>query len=62
MDYPSLSMFMAGLSSVLQDSRARYFIPNYVKNSDSLEILIDTLYRGGCYFESEVINLEEERN
>ncbi|SEW43269.1 hypothetical protein, partial [[Clostridium] fimetarium] len=62
MDYPSLSMFMAGLSSVLQDSRSRYFIPNYVKNSDALEILIDTLYRGGCYFESEVINLEEERN
>lgn len=62
MDYPSLSTFMAGLSTVLQDSRARYFIPNFVKNSDALDILIDTLYRGGCYFESGVINLEEERN
>jgi hypothetical protein len=62
MDYPSLSTFIAGLSMVLQDSRTRYFIPNFVKNSDALEILVDTLYRGGCYFESGVTDLEEERN
>lgn len=59
MDYPTLSTFMAGLTMILQDSRPRYFIPNTVKNSDKLEILIDTLYRGGCCFESEVIRSEE---
>jgi hypothetical protein len=59
MDYPTLSTFMAGLSTILQDSRPRYFIPNTVRNSETLEILIDTLYRGGCCFESEVIAYEK---
>ena len=52
MDYPTVSTFMAGLTTILQDSRSRYLIPNAVKNPDKLEILIDTLYRAGCCFES----------
>lgn len=58
-DYPTLSTFMSGLAIILQDSRPRYFIPNTVKNSEKLEILIDTLYRVGCCFESEVTENEE---
>lgn len=52
MDYPTVSTFMAGLTTILQDSRSRYLIPNAVKNPEKLEILIDTLYRAGCCFES----------
>ena len=52
MDYPTVSTFMAGLTTILQDSRPRYLIPNAVKNPEKLEILIDTLYRAGCCFES----------
>ena len=59
MDYPKMSTFMAGLSTILQDSRTRFFIPNTVKDSQKLEILIDTLYRTGCCFESEAMQNEE---
>ena len=53
-EYPTLSTFMYGLSTIIQDSKPRYFIPDSVKNSDALEILVDTLYRSGCIFEKEV--------
>lgn len=59
MDYPTVSTFMAGLTTILQDSRLRYFIPNAVKNPEKLEILVDTLYRAGYCFESE--ETEDER-
>jgi hypothetical protein len=58
LDYPNLSTFMSGLSTILQDSRPRYFIPNTVKSTEKLEILVDTLYRGGCSFYSEVTENE----
>lgn len=53
MDYPKMSTFMAGIATILQDSRTRYFIPTAVKDSQKLEILIDTLHRAGCCFENE---------
>lgn len=59
MNYTSLSKFMAGLATILQDSRIRFFIPNTVKDSGKLEILVDALYRGGCSFESEVAGDEQ---
>lgn len=59
MDYPTVSTFMAGLTTILQDSRSRYLIPDAVKNPEKLEILIDTLYRSGCCFESGVTGDEE---
>ncbi|WP_353095719.1 hypothetical protein [Tissierella praeacuta] len=59
MDYTTMSTFMAGLTTILQDSRSRYFIPNTVKDSEKLETLIDTLYRVGCCFESEETENEE---
>jgi len=61
MNYPALSTFMAGLSTILQDSQPRYFIPSTVRNSETLEILIDTLYRCGCCFESGVVRNEKEQ-
>jgi hypothetical protein len=57
-DYPTLSTFMAGLATILQDSRPRFFIPSTVKNSEKLEMLVDTLCRGGFSFESEVTDNE----
>ncbi len=59
MDYPTVSTFMAGLMTILQDSKSRYFIPNTVKDSEKLETLIDILYRVGCCFESEETENEE---
>lgn len=59
MNYTSLSKFMTGLATILQDSRIRFFIPNTVKDSGKLEILVDALYRGGCSFESEVAEDEQ---
>ena len=59
MDYPTISIFMQGLATILQDNRLRYFIPDTVKSSEALENLVDILYRTGCSFEKEV-NADEE--
>ncbi|MEW8994385.1 hypothetical protein [Clostridium sp.] len=52
-DYPTVSAFVQGLATIIQDSVPRYFIPEKVKDSETLEELIDLLYRGGFTFKKE---------
>ena len=49
-EYPTVSTFMQGLATIVQDSKVRYLIPEKVKNEDVLEGLIDILYRAGFSF------------
>lgn len=50
-DYPTVSAFMHGLATIVQDSKERYLIPEKIDNEEKLEGLIDTLYRAGFCFE-----------
>ena len=49
-EYPTVSRFMQGLATIVQDSKVRYLIPEKVKNEDALEGLIDMLYCAGFTF------------
>lgn len=49
-DYPSVSVFMIGLATIVQDSKARYLIPDKIDKEEKLEVLIDTLYGAGFCF------------
>ncbi|MGY0372320.1 hypothetical protein [Clostridium sp. JNZ J1-5] len=50
-EYPTVSTFMRGLATIVQDSKVRYLIPEKVKDEEKLEGLIDILYRAGFCFE-----------
>lgn len=50
-EYPTVSTFMRGLATIVQDSKVRYLIPEKVNNEEKLEGLIDILYRAGFCFE-----------
>jgi hypothetical protein len=50
-EYPTVSTFMRGLATIIQDSKVRYLIPEKVKSEEVLEDLIDILYRAGFSFE-----------
>lgn len=50
-DYPTVSTFMHGLATIVQDSKVRYLIPEKINNEEKLEEIIDTLYRAGFCFE-----------
>lgn len=50
-EYPTVSTFMQGLATIVQDSKVRYLIPEKVNNEERLEGLIDILYRAGFCFE-----------
>ncbi len=52
-DYPTVSAFMQGLATIVQDSKVRYLIPEKVKNDDDLESLIDAMYRAGFSFQKD---------
>ncbi|MGY5239183.1 hypothetical protein [Clostridium tertium] len=53
-EYPTVSTFMKGLATIVQDGKIRYLIPEKVKNEEVLEGLIDLLYRAGFSFEKGV--------
>ena len=50
-DYPTVGVFMQGLATIVQDSKARYLIPEKIDNEEKIEGLIDGLYRAGFCFE-----------
>ncbi|GLC31126.1 hypothetical protein [Clostridium omnivorum] len=50
-DYQTVSTFMQGLATIVQDSKVRYLIPEKIDKEEKLEELIDTLYRAGFCFE-----------
>lgn len=49
-DYPTVSTFMQGLATIVQDSKERYLITEKIDNEEKLEGLIDRLYRAGFCF------------
>ena len=51
-----LSEFLACFATLIQDGRPRYFIPDSVGSSASLEELVDYLFRAGIDFESEELH------
>lgn len=53
-EYPEVSDFMRGLGVIVQDSEARYLIPEKIDTDEKLEILVDTLYRAGFSFDNGV--------
>ncbi|MGE5474794.1 MAG: hypothetical protein ACM3UU_11295 [Ignavibacteriales bacterium] len=49
-DYPQMPDLLGCLSALLNDNQCRYFVPQEISGTDSLEELVDDLLRGGFSF------------
>lgn len=50
-NYQPFSEFMSALTTILNSTKPKYFIPQKITSPEKLEILVDQLYRCGCKFE-----------
>lgn len=52
-EYPQIPDFLGCISALLNDNQCRYFVPEEINNTNSLEELIDDLLRAGFSFPSQ---------